>query len=106
MFKFKKCIYIDKYEFPISGKQLCGYYELTMYFDFKSGLRFTASAPNIAYCDRNPMKAISCLIRQLSICNANYIRLQDVVIQQNILRNRISTNIDDETLPIIKVEII
>ena len=53
------------------------YFKLNMYFDFKEGLRFTAVAPNVSYCYRNPIKAVLRLLEHESIGMSKYNALKD-----------------------------
>lgn len=48
------------------------YFKLQLVFDFKEGLRFVASAPNVSFCEKNIFKAIFRLLEHESIGMAKY----------------------------------
>jgi len=82
----KKVLYEKYYESPTfwvcesgDNRKAKSRFRLTLYFDFKEGLRFTAEAPNVSFCKRNPIKAILRLLEHESIGMAKYDMLKDRV---------------------------
>lgn len=51
--------------------------KLVLYFDFKEGVRFTASAGSVSQCCRNPFKALFRVLEHESIGMAKYDYLKD-----------------------------
>ena len=73
---FKKVLFRRDYEFKgqywsgcDKGKSYC---ELVLVFDFKEGLRFTASVPNMSSCRRNPFKALLTVIEHENVKGEKY----------------------------------
>lgn len=80
----KKVLIHKEYESPTfwqcelgDDRKAKSFFELKLYFDFKEGLRFTASAPNVSFCKRNPFKAILRLLEHESIGMTKYQMLKD-----------------------------
>lgn len=51
------------------GKSYC---ELVLVFDFKEGLRFTASVPDMSSCERNPFKALMRVLEHENVKGMKY----------------------------------
>ena len=86
---FKKVIYRKEYASPTFwgvGEKAQSYFELKVCFDFREGLRFTASAANVSYCRNNPFKAIFRLLEHESIGMAKYQMLKDRVRKAGVAR--------------------
>ena len=56
------------------GKSYC---ELTLYFDFKEGLRFVAEVPNCSMCCRNPINALMIMLEHENVKGEKYDDLKD-----------------------------
>lgn len=76
---FSKTLYYKEYTSPIAytNDTVLSYVKIQVHFDFKEGLRFSASAPNIGYCDRSLFKAIFRVLEHESIGMSKYQRLKD-----------------------------
>lgn len=84
MFKIiKKVLFKKNYEgycgLLSENNKIETYIELVMCFDFREGLRFTCSVPNISSCNRNPFKAIFRILEHESIGMGKYNRVKDVI---------------------------
>ena len=66
------------------GKSYC---ELVLVFDFKEGLRFTASVPNMSWCDRNPFKVLMRVIEHENIKGEKYDDLKYNMRNKGLHRN-------------------
>jgi hypothetical protein len=80
----KKVLYYKEYESPIfygykPEHKVKSYVKITMAFDFREGLRFCVSAPNVSWCYRNPIKALLKILEHESIGMAKYNRLKEDV---------------------------
>ena len=53
--------------------------KLILHFDFKGGLRFTASTSDTSFCNRNPIKALINLLEHENIKGIKYDILKDAV---------------------------
>ena len=55
----KKVLYFERFIYPIAytGELREDYIRVTMFFDFKDGLRFSVSTENYSCCERNIFKA-------------------------------------------------
>jgi hypothetical protein len=63
------------------------YVEFSMYFDFKDGLRFCISVPNVSFCYRNPFKALFKALEHESIGMSKYQQLKDDIRRQGRDKN-------------------
>lgn len=74
-----KTLYYNEYSSPIAYTNDCvfSYIKIQLHFDFKEGLRFSASVPNFGCCERNPLKAILRVLEHESIGMGKYQRLKD-----------------------------
>lgn len=78
----KKVLYYKEYESPISygykpEHKVKSYIKVEMIFNFKDGLWFSTTIPNVAYGDRNPIKALLRALEHESIGMAKYNRLKE-----------------------------
>lgn len=71
---YSKVLYYKEYSSPIAyaNREVQSYIKVELHFDFKEGLRFSASAPNIGSCARNPFKAIFRVLEHQSIGYSKY----------------------------------
>lgn len=74
-----KTLYYKEYSSPLAygDGEVKSYLKVELHFDFKEGLRFSATAPNIASCRRNPFGAIFRVMEHQSIGYCKYQRLKD-----------------------------
>lgn len=77
-----KTIYYKEYESPIAWgykpeHKVKSYIRIQSHFDFKEGLRFSVTVPNVAYCHRNPFKALLRALEHESIGMGKYNRLKE-----------------------------
>ena len=80
----KKTLFYKEYESPIAygyekEHKVNAYIEVTAYFDFKEGLRFTVGVANASFCYRNPIKAFIRALEHESIGMGKYQRMKDDV---------------------------
>ena len=54
-----------------------GYIEYIMWFDFKDGLRFSATVPNYSTCTRNPFRCLFNAMEHSSVGMGKYQRLKE-----------------------------
>jgi hypothetical protein len=88
---FKKTLYYREYFSPVfwgnkPEHKVKSYVEIKMCFDFKEGLRFTVSAPNVSWCYRNPLKALLRILEHESIGMAKYNKLKEDIRRQGLDR--------------------
>lgn len=87
----KKILYHNEYDsFVFYGykpeHKINSYINITMYFDFKEGLRFCVEVPNTSYCYRNPFKAVLRALEHESIGMSKYQQLKDDIRSQGLDR--------------------
>lgn len=81
--KLKKVLFKKDWESPVAWassknpEKLNGYIEYVMWFDFKQGLRFSASVPNVSYCTRSPLKCLFRVLEHESVGMGKYQRLKE-----------------------------
>lgn len=85
---YSKTLYHKKYSSPIAYTNygVFSYIKVELHFDFKEGLRFSASAPNISFCQRNPFKAIFRVLEHQSIGYCKYQKLKEDCRSQGLWR--------------------
>ena len=87
---FSKTLYYSEYTSPIAygnyGDEIYSYVKVELHFDFKEGLRFSASVPNFGCCERNPFKAIFRVLEHQSIGYGKYQRLKEDCRSQGLWR--------------------
>lgn len=88
----KKVLYYKEYESPVywgykPEHKVKSYIKIEMYFDFKEGLRFCITVPNISYCYRNPIKAILKALEHESIGMSKYNKLKEDIRRKNLDKN-------------------
>lgn len=77
---YEKILFSKDAESPLAwrnDRKAKTHIELALYFDFKEGMRFTASAGNVSWCCRNPFKALFRVLEHESIGMAKYDNLKD-----------------------------
>lgn len=83
MKKFSKILLRKEYKSPVqydcTNTDVESYVEICLHFDFKEGLRFSVSVPNMGYCSRNPFTAVLRVLEHESIGMAKYNRLKEDV---------------------------
>lgn len=74
-----KTLYRREYTTPTAYNfdKINASFEIKLHFDFKEGLRFSVSAPNIGVCRRNPFAAIFEVMEHQSVGYCKYQRLKD-----------------------------
>jgi hypothetical protein len=82
MKRFKKILYYKEYEAPIKygykpEHKVKTYIKVTMWFDFKEGLRFSVGVANASWCFRNPFKAFIAALEHESIGMQKYQQMKD-----------------------------
>jgi len=86
---YKKVLFHEEYE---GNAQYTGkvktYIEIIMYFDFKEGLRFTASVANYSWCFKNPINALIRVLEHESIGMAKYDALKEEYRKSYIYKTR------------------
>ena len=88
----KKVLYFKEYESPVfygykPEHKVKSYIEITMYFDFKEGLRFSVCVPNTSWCHGNPLKAFLKILEHESIGMAKYNKLKEDIRHQGLDHN-------------------
>jgi len=88
----QKVLYYREYDSPVfwgykPTHKIKSYFKFTMYFDFKEGLRFTATVPNAGFCYRNPFEAIAKALEHESIGMAKYNQLKDDIRAKGLHKN-------------------
>ena len=77
---YKKILFSKYAESPLAwrnDRKAKTHIKLVLYFDFKEGVRFTASAGGVSQCCRNPFKALFRVLEHESIGMAKYDYLKD-----------------------------
>lgn len=76
---YSKTLYHKEYSSPVAyaNREVRSYIKVKMHFDFKEGLRFSASVPNFVCCTRNPFKAILIVLENQSIGYSKYQMLKE-----------------------------
>lgn len=78
----KKVLFYKEYESPIAygyknEHKVKTYIKITIHFEFKNGLWFGVSVPNMGCGDRNPFKALIRALEHESIGMGKYQRMKD-----------------------------
>ena len=84
---YKKILFSKDAESPLAwrdDRKAKTHIELVLYFDFKEGVRFTATAGNISACRRNPFKALFRVLEHESIGMSKYDCLKDDTRRQGL----------------------
>jgi hypothetical protein len=79
---FSKTLYYKEYNSPIAygykpEHRVKSYVKIQVHFDFKEGLWFSVTVPNMACGNRNPFKALLRALEHESIGMAKYQRMKD-----------------------------
>ena len=79
---FIKTLYYKEYESPIAygyeaDHKVKSYVEIKVGFDFREGLRFCVTVPNVSYTYHNPFKAIMKALEHESIGMSKYNRIKE-----------------------------
>lgn len=77
-----KTIYYKEYEAPIAygykpEHKIKSYVKIQAHFDFKNGLYFSVTIPNMGISRRNPFKALLIALEHESIGMAKYNRIKE-----------------------------
>ena len=81
----KKVLFHHVWSSPIAWhsskdcEKVRGYITYTVYFDFKKGLRFACTVPDITACSRGPFKCIWQILENQSVGMGKYQRLKERV---------------------------
>ena len=78
----KKVLFKEEYESPIAygykaEHKVKTYIEVTAWFDFKEGLRFSVGVANVSFCERNPFKALIRTLEHESIGMQKYQQMKE-----------------------------
>ena len=89
---FAKTLYYNEYYSQVfwgykPEHKVKSYAKITLHFSFKDGLWFTASAPNVSFPHRNPIKAILRLLEHESIGMSKYNKLKEDIRSQGRDKN-------------------
>jgi hypothetical protein len=88
---YKKILYYKEYESPIRygykpEHKVKSYVKITKIFDFKEGLRYVVTVPNVSYCYKKLKDAFLRVLEHESIGMAKYNRLKEDMTRQDLFR--------------------
>jgi hypothetical protein len=88
---YSKTLFYREYDSPIRygykpEHRVKSYVKIQRHFDFKEGLRYSVTVPNITWCLRNKQEALMKILEHESIGMAKYNKLKEDIQRQDLFR--------------------